>query len=207
MLTTFIGAIAALVGVLLGGGVRAIEAWWARKLDRDALLSALVAEVEACTRLANHRGFLAGMLRVKAAAEEAIAAGKHDEKMSLGQIKLAQDYFSVFNASSGKLGLLRPYHADRIVRFYTLAKAALENFHPESPYQAGVNPAEIVEVCDNDILLMMTVIGLGNEIAGFRTIEPPAGSLIEQVAAKATEPSLQRPNELGASEPEAKRGD
>lgn len=203
MLSTIIGA---LVGVVLGGGGRALEAWWARRLDREALLSALVAEVEACSRLADHRGFLAGMAQARAAAEEAIAAGREDELMPLGQIKQVQDYFPVFHGSSARLGLLDPYHADRIVRFYTYAKAALENYHPDSPFQKGAKPAEIIAVCDNDMQLMITVLGIGNEIAGFRKIKPPAGTLIDQVAAAAAEPPLPLPGQIGV-EPERKLED
>lgn len=200
MLTIIVGAAATLIGILLGGGVRAWEASRNRRLEAEALLSALAAEVEAVTRLIHHRQFIPGMMDTLQSAQLQVAAGNQDDAAAFLVISLKQNYFAVFDASVGKLGLLHPYHADRIVRFYTYARAVQENYDPASPFQAGVTAAAAVEVLQNDLQLLHTVVTLGEHIATFRPAAPPQGVISPFLDAppKSTEPALPPPNPAGA---------
>ena len=92
-------------------------------------------------------------------------------------IDLKQNYFAVFEAATSKLGLLHPYWADRIVRFYTFLKAVTENYHPQSPFQNGVTAEAAVQVFDSDIMLLHTIIVLGTHIQSARIAVPPEGVL------------------------------
>ncbi len=90
-------------------------------------------------------------------------------------IEVRQNYFSVFDASVGKVGLLHPFMADRIARFYTYAKASLENYHPLSVHQREASAAEKFVVASNDLELIGVMMALGNFIASFREATPPKG--------------------------------
>lgn len=176
MLPVVVGAVATLVGVLLGGALRAWESSRARTADSKALLSALVAEIEAITRLINHRQFIPGLLQTKAKADVAIAAGRGDEPAEYLVISLKHNYFTTYEASLSKVGLLHPYWADRITRFYTFVKAVSENYDPSSPFQEGVSAHAVSDIITNDLMLLHTVVLLGNHISSeARVIEPPRG--------------------------------
>lgn len=173
MLTIIIGALSGLFGVLLGGAVRAYEAKQARRADAASLLSALCAEVEAVTRLMNHRHFMVALEECHRVAQQQVEDGKGDEPCNFLIVNLTQNYFSVFNASTARLGLLSKYEADRIVRFYTYLKAVKENYEPSSPFMGGIDANTVVAVTLNDMLLLNTVLTLGRLIASFRPVVPP----------------------------------
>lgn len=193
MTTVMIGAVAGLIGVILGGGVRAVEAFFQRKTEAASLLSALVAEVEAVTRLINHRGFVDALIQAHANARQLIDAGRGGEIADFLTINLKQRYFAVFDASVAKLGILDTYHADRIVRFYTYVKAISENYDAESPFQQDITADMVAMVIESDLPLLHTVITLGNHIATFRPISAPSG---------VTDPFGQQQQALPGNDPE-----
>lgn len=171
-----VGAFATLIGVLLGGAIRAWESLRERKLNANSLLSALVAEVEAITRLIHHRGFIPNMLETQGKARAQIQAGRGADEAEYIVISLKQNYFATYEASLPKLGLLDPYWADRITRFYTFAKAVTENYDPRSPFQSGVSAFDVDQIISNDLMLLHTVVVLGNHISSeSRIIIPPKG--------------------------------
>lgn len=92
MLTVIVGALATLIGVVLGGATRAWEATQARTKDAEALLSALVAEVEAITRLINHRQFIPALLDVQARAISQVEDGRGSEIALFLQLTLLNNY-------------------------------------------------------------------------------------------------------------------
>lgn len=175
MLTAMIAAMFGLLGVVLGGGVRAWEAKKARRADADALLSALVAEVEAITRLVNHRQFIPGLQKCHEEAQQQVLAGHGDQPADFMVMDLKHNYFTVYDSAVGKLGLLNPYFADRIVRFYIYVKAAQEDYRPDSVFQSGITAQQVVEVVESDLQLLQTAVGLGLHIMTFRPIAAPKG--------------------------------
>lgn len=173
MIEAIVPAAAGIVGIILGGGLRALEAKRARNRETAGLLSALVAEVEAISRLARHRGFYEGISALHDHAAAMVADGRGEEPCYVLQIAMQHDYFVVFDHSVARLGLLEPFHADRITRFYALARATLENYHPDSPFQRGATASDVEKFTLNDLMLLRTVHALGELIAGFRMITPP----------------------------------
>jgi tRNA isopentenyl-2-thiomethyl-A-37 hydroxylase MiaE len=188
----FIGATAAIGGILLGGGVRAWEADRARKRDAESLLAALVAEVEALVRLMDHRKFLEAITACGFEAFELVQAGRAHEPANFLTISLRHNYFVIYEASTSKIGLLHPYMADRIARFYTYVKAVSENYDPTSPFQQGVTAQEVVQIVENDVQLLQTALVLGRHIATFHKMAPPAGIVDPFVALPQQEPALPR---------------
>jgi hypothetical protein len=175
-MSVIIGAVATLVGIILGGAVRAGESWWTRRQESAALLSALSAEIEAVTRLINHRQFIPALMEAQGKAHAMINAGHGTEPCDFVVISLKKNYFATYEASLSKIGLLDPYWADRITRFYTFAKAVSENYDPSSPFQEGVSAYDVDQIIGNDLLLLHTVVVIGGHVAQHaRQITPPRG--------------------------------
>ena len=145
MWTAAISALAAIVGILLGGAVRAVESTIARKRDAESVLAALVAEVEALVRLMDHRQFLPGIQQCGLEAKAMVESGRGQEEAGFITIVLKRDYFATYDALVGKIGTLHPYMADRITRFYIYVKAVSENYDPSSPFQDGLTAEAAVE--------------------------------------------------------------
>ena len=174
MSVNLIPVITALIGVLVGGGLKALGTHLARRHDARTLLSGLVAEVEACVRLARHRGYLEQMTELQEFARQMIDSGHGGEPAPWFEMTTTGDYFAIFHASLSKIGLLSAYHADRITRFHMLARATLENSSASSPWQKGITAEQAHSVLENDIQLLIATLLLGEEIASFRKITVPA---------------------------------
>jgi hypothetical protein len=194
--TAFIGAIAAIIGILLGGGVRAWESDRARKRDAESLLAALVAEVEALVRLMDHRKFVQDITACGFEAFKMAQAGRGHEQADFLTINLRNNYFTIFEASANKIGLLHPYMADRITRFYTYVKAVSENYGSDSPFQQGVTAQQVVEIVESDVQLLQTALTLGRHIATFHNMAPPAGIVDPFVALPTQEPALPKEDSI-----------
>jgi len=170
-----IGAISGLLGVCVGGGIQALQSWRARRLEAESVLSALVAEVEALTRLIHHRGFRIWMENARSSAQVDVQRGAGGERVEWMQIPTNYNYWSTYEALSNKIGLLHPYYADRITRFYMLIKAIHENYVPSSPWHLAVTARDAVELLENDIALFDAAMLLSLKIASFRKAKPPRG--------------------------------
>lgn len=163
-----ITVISGAIGVLLGGGIRTIEAYIARRHEQRSVLYALVAEVDSLARIARHRRYLEAYISGRDGFREMVGAGHGEALGSLGVLQVQADYFAVFDALRPKLGLLTPMQSSRIIRFYVLAKTVLENARPDSQWVTGQHPvSELLEVLENDIAVLEAVLGLADEIVQF----------------------------------------
>lgn len=176
MYETLIGVFAGFIGIGLGGGIQALQAKAARKVEAAGVLSALVAEVEALTRLIHHRGFIPGLIAMRDGAAAMVAAGQGEAPVDWLVIPIRHNYIATYDALVEKIGLLEPYYADRITRYYTYAKAAMENYDPDSPFQTSITAAVALTALNNDLMILHTVTVLGNEIAVFRNVTAPTGA-------------------------------
>lgn len=173
MSTALLTAIAGLIGVTLGGGLRVFETWLFRRAEAKSLLSALVAEVEALTRLARHRRFYEALAALHAIAKAQIESGAGDQPCQSLMISMKQNYFSTFDRVGEKIGLIDAYKADRIMRFYVLAKAALENYDG-NPFGGQVTDAHfIAEATLADMSLLRTLDAIGRDVMTFRKAKLP----------------------------------
>jgi hypothetical protein len=167
---------AAVAGILLGGGLRAVQSWWERRLEASAVLSALVAEVDSIKRLINHRQYIRHLVETANHCRDLVHSGNGRELVPPVMIPVGENYFQIFDQLAAEIGKLTPYHADRIVRFYSLAKAAKENFAPTSPWvKQPVAAEDLLQVLENDIEVLRVVFLLGDKIAGFVDRKPPRG--------------------------------
>lgn len=168
-------AIIGLIGVLLGGGVRAAEAWYSRRMDAAALLSALAAEVAMLCRLVEHRNFLPSMYAYMNEAQAMIDNGHGEESAPIFVMSMKSNYFAVHEANLDKIGLLNPYFVDRITRFYAYLKAASENYYADAPAQTALTARDAVAMYESDIGLLDTALQIGRTIAEHRSVKVPRG--------------------------------
>jgi hypothetical protein len=175
MNTFIISAVFGLIGVLLGGGLRMLETHLARRAEAKALLSALVAEVEAVTRLTRHRRYYEIISDLHMKSAQLVTDGKGEEECDTVVASIPDAFFAVYDASLGKIGLLSPYHADRITRFYILARGVAVNYRPDSPLHDAI-AREVAATTLSDLELLRTIDALGREIMGFRRATIPQGT-------------------------------
>lgn len=167
---------AAVLGVLVGGGLKAWEAHRERKLQAKAILNALVAEVDTIKRLINAREYIRGVVELANHCRALVEAGSPDTTVALFTIPVSEDYFQAFNSLVGKIGTLHPYHADRLVRFYMLIKAAKEDFSVDSPWQkGGTTAAQALQMLEANLMILRVAYQVGDTIAGFVDRSPPKG--------------------------------
>lgn len=174
---SLIAAVAGLIGVALGGGLQVIQQKIARRAEAKAVLSALVADVEALARLIGHRQFLQNLEGHAQHCRELIAAGHGDQEVPPIQMSMNHDYLALFNAVAPKIGLLDAYHADRIVRFYALLKAGTEALLTDEDWFVRMDARNRLEVLTSDLHIMVVAMDLAADIARFRKIRPPKGAL------------------------------
>lgn len=181
--------VAGLAGILLGGGITAAHAAWERHVEARSILSALVAEVDSVKRLIGHRGYIPQLVGLANHCRQLVENGNGHVTVDSIVIAVNENYFKVFDELSSKIGLLHPYHADRIVRFYTLSKAAKENFSPQSAWSQGnIQAITLLELLENDIDILRTVFLLGDKIATFINRKPPKGFVDEMINMADTAP-------------------
>lgn len=204
-------ALIALAGVAVGGGAKVIEARIASRRLAQSTLSALVSEVEGIIRLARHRDFRGSLYATADRARLMIETGRASEPAPFYSLTMAHDYFAIYKANIDKIGLLNAYHADRIVRFYLLAFAAMENYHPNSLWQSGGSASSLFEVITNDLIIFEALEGISEDIMSFRKVRPRkvmgfgANPPIRPVRPFIALPTMQLVEELASDMPEDHR--
>lgn len=164
------------------------------------MLSALVSEVQALTRLINHRQFLNSLIVLRARAQAKIDAGNGDELVFPITITMKHSFFSVFESLTPKLGTLTPWQADRITRFYSYVKAVAENYDPASSFHNGLPAEDMPLAVENDIQLLLTAMAISEQIVRMVHVEPPRGE-VDPFTTTDAEPELPvaKPGDLSKS--------
>ncbi len=180
--TPLIPAIFALLGVLLGGGLQAYMQYRARKAEAAAVLQALLTEVDALVRLAQHRQYLANIVAHRNHCQHLVDHHQSAEQSPMFVLDLSLDYFKTYDALIPKIGMLDPWYADRITRFYLFSKSVVQNYLPTSPFQNGMNAEEGLLLFSNDIPLLETALRIGDGLSKDRKIVRPKGATDSTVA-------------------------
>lgn len=117
-------AIFGLLGVLAGGAVTACATVWVhgrqRRAEARVLATSLRAEITALLQLVKAERF-----------EEQLVACR-DRSATEGEwwyysIVADENYFAIYSGTAGRLGVLTAPQAEKVVEYYTLAKAWVEN--------------------------------------------------------------------------------
>ncbi len=116
------GVALVLVGAIFGGLIRALVHLYLRFEESKGIASALKAEIDAIFRIIEFRAFITK-------ADDIIQRLQNPSHLmdlnDIFEIPIAQDYFSVFNSVSGKIGLIGDLSGP-VVRFYVLMKSLID---------------------------------------------------------------------------------
>ena len=113
-----------ILGAVLGGLIQAVINWYAAFRESQGIALALAAEVRALHDLATFRQYLDLSDQIVGRLNE---VGHVVNIGDIFAISITQDYFSVFNSVSSKIGLLGA-NSGEVVAVYTFIKALFEDF-------------------------------------------------------------------------------
>ena len=113
-----------ILGAVLGGLIQAVINWYSAFRESQGIALALAAELRALRDLATFRQYLALSDQIVGRLNE---VGHIVNIGDIFAISITQDYFSVFNSVSSKIGLLGK-HSGEVVAVYTFIKALFEDF-------------------------------------------------------------------------------
>lgn len=161
-------AVVSLVSVFLGGGLAilggvispvVVEAAKEKRLRRSLSL-ALQGEVQALLEIIEQRGYVQGLKDSKATTERTgMTVPFH--------FRVRRQYFRVFEANVGAIGILEQPLAGLVAKFYTFGNGLLEDVERlEEMAGRAADPIEAVAAYGGAIRVFEEVIRLGGEIVG-----------------------------------------
>lgn len=163
----WIPLVSALIGAIAAGLFQTIQKMIDRRNEREATLSALVMEVRAICSLMRLRRYLPN-------AEAILHEATDDPEFNATIIAdLREDYFSVFNALSPKLGLLRPEDGARIVEFYHSCKSIKDSCHPDGVMIDNQDKSLAIENLSQFVALLNNALRVGDQVSQLSTVGQP----------------------------------
>lgn len=160
---------AALLGALAAGGLQTIVAIVDRRRMRKSTLMAIAAEVQTICALVRHQRYLEGFREALAEIE----AGRWDGGSLIMDIR--SHYFSVFESNSQNLGILKPDHIVKIVRFYGYCKSAIDSTRPDGPFAGEVRGEDAEGNIHSVVAILENILHLGDSIVQFPVSPPLTG--------------------------------
>lgn len=150
--------IAALLGAVAVGLLTALDRVIERGRRKEAMLTAIAAEVRSICDLIKHQQYLDGFSKLA----QDIRENKWDGTKLI--IDVRSDYFSVFESTCSDIGILSRKHVPHIVVFYAYAKSAIDSTRPDGPdSEKKYEAANIISVEG----LLMAILALGAKIEAF----------------------------------------
>jgi hypothetical protein len=150
-----------ILGPILAGGVRFIVEALDRRREDQSVIVAIASEVDTICHIVRQQNYLLGVSRLQRLVE----LGTVNEARYLIDIKA--NYFSVYEALSGKLGRLPPNQVASIVRFYGYCKTIIDGTRPDgiaSWQQGQINAVESLRALESGLRGMLL---LGDAIVQF----------------------------------------
>ena len=147
-----------LIGAVATGILQLIVGIWDRKREAENILTAIASEVDSLCRLIRHQRY----------AEE-IGAISDSIKNDMWNgtsyiIDIRENYFSVYEGLSTKLGMLRPTDTAKIVNFYAYCKSAIDSTRIDGPHAASGDTPESAANMVSVGVLLSAILALGDEI-------------------------------------------
>jgi hypothetical protein len=134
-----------------------LEYFRKRKLRRTLALS-FKGEVQALLKMIEERGYIEGLRKAKAHIE---ATGKFQAY----QVRAQNKHFSVFEASIGQIGILKPPLADLLCRFYSQTRSILEGMERFDEFDPDtVDPVVAIAAYDEVLNIFEDTVTVGNRI-------------------------------------------
>ena len=147
-----------LIGALLSGGIQAALGVFDRRREAETILTAIAAEVDAICRLIRLQGYKEAFDELR----QNISEGTWDGTTAV--IEIRQNYFSVFESLTAKIGALKPTQAQAIVHFYAYCKSAIDSTRPDGLMSGDVSSEERVGQIIHLSLVFDAILQLGQAI-------------------------------------------
>lgn len=149
--------LATLAGGVLGAGGAIASQWLAHYLNdgrtRRAIAGAFAGEIGAVCSIIRYRKYLEH-------AKQALEYVRQSQQPFRLKMIVKQEYFSIYHSNSSAIGLLPARLAMDIAKFYTQAKALLEDVHPDAPEPQDAPTAE--SQLTNQIELLEQTLRVGD---------------------------------------------
>jgi hypothetical protein len=155
-----------LIGVLIGGIIAIIggfisNLWFEWRRDRQlrkSLALAFQGEIIALLEIVTKRRYIDGLKDMLQYIE------KSDEP-AIYHFTARREYFSVYKANVGKIGMLCPPLSNLVARFYTQANAILEDIEQyEKTDLSIVNPKVLAESYRELLALFEDTLSVGKQV-------------------------------------------
>ncbi len=155
LISTLVGGLLTFLGGLTGSY---LVQKFQRDADRKNLASAFYGEISALLEITEKRQYIQG---VEANLQEIKTTGR----TNLMSFAVTLKYFNVYDQNVGKLGVLLAPLPEKIVSFYTLTFAAIEDFQEiaSGKYQNS-NAAAIEKMLEELLDICNEAVALGKEI-------------------------------------------
>lgn len=161
--------LAALFGAFVAGLYQTIDKQLERGREKESVLVALASEVDAICRLIRHQNYHGEFLEIA----ENIKSGDFDGSGFV--IDIRENYFSVFEGLTEKLGLIEPHRLSKIVNFYAYCKSVIDSTRVDGPFAGEVDLQYAAGNATSVARLLAAILSLGDEIVQM----PKAGSLYQ----------------------------
>ena len=153
--------IAAIGGAFVGGVSTFLPAFLLEsrklRLERDALTSALAAEIAALLKIIEYRGYLESL------HEAALYLKANPTERYRFSVKVPEHYSRIYQSNAERIGLIKPHLAVKIIEFHQLIDSVVQDITPDSPLQEqGLD----IEAFEELIHILESAINIGKEITG-----------------------------------------
>jgi len=155
-----------LIGVLVGGIIAIIggfisNLWFEWRRDRrlrKSLALAFQGEITALLEIATKRRYIDGL-------KDMLQYIENSGEPTIYHFRARREYFSVYKANVGKIGMLRPPLPNLVDRFYTQANAILEDIEQyEKTDPSTVDPKALVESYRELLALFEDTLSVGKQV-------------------------------------------
>jgi len=124
-LPVWVPILAAILGAMAGGGLKAFMDLLDRRREDESILVALTSEVQAICDLLRRQNYISD---IEALLADLYSAPR-DENFFV--VELRSNYFAVYHSLAHSLGRLTPSAASEIVRFYMNCKTIVDCTRPD----------------------------------------------------------------------------
>jgi hypothetical protein len=157
---------AALFGAIVGGGSIVAAEYFRHRYEtkrlQRSLYAGIISEIRSIRDITNIRQYLPGL---RTLAEYHRSLGDQQVGRCVEFVKITLNYFEVYQSNISALGVLKPSTTERVIKFYTFAKAIIEDLNnPLAARFPGITSAEYACSIDETASLMQQITDLADEL-------------------------------------------